>query len=369
MNIQARNLSLDVFRGLTICFMIIVNTAGSWSCVYWPLDHAKWHGFTPTDLVFPSFLFAVGSSIFFSKKSWEHMNASDVYWKIIKRGAIIFLIGYLMYWFPFVKHSDAGLVFKPFHNTRVMGVLQRIGLCYIIGSFILLKFSFRSILAIGIGLLLLYWGLLAWGGDFEMTTNLGHKIDLALFGDSHLYHGEGVAFDPEGLLSTMPSIVNVLGGYLVTSFMINGGITKDKLMKLALVGFGILILSWVWNMVFPINKKIWTSSFVLHTVGWDMIILSILSYLVDILNVRKGVSFFYVAGRNPLFLYLLHELIAILLLFFRTSEGKSYYSAIFETVYKPLGCHLGSFLFSLTFMLVCWTAGWYLNKRGWYFKV
>lgn len=370
MTIQSRNLSLDVFRGLTICFMIIVNTAGNWQCVYWPLDHAKWHGFTPTDLVFPSFLFAVGSSIYFSKKSWEHMASNDVWMKILKRGAIIFLIGYIMYWFPFVKHSDAGLIAKPFSATRVMGVLQRIGICYAIGSILIWKFSWKTLIGIGVGLLVLYWVLMAIGGDYEMTTNLGHKLDVLIFGENHLHHGEGVAFEPEGLLSTMTSIVNVICGYLVTHFLINdGGVNKDKLMKLAVTGFAFLIISWVWNSGFPINKKIWTSSFVMHTVGWDMIILSILSYLVDILQFNKGLSFFYIAGRNPLFLYLLHELIAILLGFFRTPSGKSYYTSIYETVFSPLGCHFGSFMFSFCFMLICWTAGWYLNKKGWYFKV
>ncbi len=370
MDVQSRNLSLDVFRGLTICFMIIVNTAGNGDCVYWPLEHAAWHGFTPTDLVFPSFLFAVGSSIFFSKRSWDKMDSSDVILKILKRAAIIFLLGYLMYWFPFVRHTDGGLAFKPFHNTRVMGVLQRIALCYAVGGILIYKFSFKQLIGIGISLLLLYWALMAWGGDYEMLTNLGQKIDLTLFGESHLYHGEGVAFDPEGLLSTIPSIVNVIGGFIVTCYlMYDKGIDKNKLMRLALMGFGLLILSWVWNIWFPINKKLWTSSFVLQTVGWDMLILSFLSYLVEILGIKRGTSFFYIAGRNPLFLYLLSELLAILLYFFRTPGGKSFYSSIYENVFSYAGCYLGSFLFALSFMLVCWTAGWFLNKKGWYIKV
>ncbi len=364
MTIQTRNLSLDIFRGLTICFMIIVNTAGA-DCSYAPLEHAPWHGFTPTDLVFPSFLFAVGNSIFFSKMHWN----INPYGKILKRTAIIFLIGYFMYWFPFLKHTDAGLVFKPFHNTRFMGVLQRIALCYGIGSILIYNFNKKALWIIGACLLLAYWAMMAMGGDYSMLGNLAHKIDFAILGDSHMYHGEGVAFEPEGFLSTIPSIVNVIAGYLTASYMIeNNGVNKDKLMKLAIAGFILLALSWLWNIVFPINKKIWTSSFVLQTVGWDLIILSIVSYISDVSGQAKLLEFFRIAGRNPLFLYLLSEVLVIMLGFIRIG-GKSLFSIIYSNTFAALPCKLGSFLFAFTYMLVCWSAGWWLNKKGWVFKV
>ncbi len=369
MNIQSRNISLDVFRGLTVCFMIVVNTPGNGSCVFGPLNHAAWHGFTPTDLVFPSFLFAVGNAIYFSKKSWEHLASSLVYQKILKRTAIIFLLGFLMYWFPFVHHTDTGLQFNAFQNTRIFGVLQRIALGYGIGAIIILNFSWKQIVIISCGMLLLYWGLMSWGGDYTMVGHLGQKIDLAILGESHMYHGEGVAFEPEGILSTLPSIVNVLVGYLVACWLMTKGVTKDILMKLSLVGFALILLSWGWNEFFPINKKLWTSSFVLQTVGWDMIILSIIAYLIDILGFTKGVKFFQIAGRNPLFIYLLSEVLAILLWFLQTTDGRSWYSMIYQTVFSPMGCYTGSFLFSISFMLVCWTAGWWLDKKGVYIKV
>jgi predicted acyltransferase len=368
MDVNTRNIALDVFRGLTICFMIIVNTAGNWSCVYWPLDHAKWHGFTPTDLVFPSFLFAVGSSIFFTRKKWLTLATSEVFGKILKRTVVIFLIGLVLFWFPFVRPDDSGYVFKSIENLRIMGVLQRIALCYGIAAWIIYRFEYKAIITWSVCLLLAYWVMMVWGGDFTMLGNLAHKLDLKLIGEAHMYHGEGVAFEPEGLLSTIPAVVNVLAGYLVTCFLMEMGITKNNLMYLALAGLGLLILSWILDIWFPINKKLWTSSFVLHTVAWDMILLAIISYLIDILQFRWGAAFFYSAGRNPLFLYILSELGVILMLFFR-KEGESLYTYFYETVFRPFGCHLGSFLFAFTWMFICWSVGWLLDRKGWYLRV
>lgn len=366
---QVRNISLDVFRGLTICFMIIVNTAGNDECVYAPLRHAKWHGFTPTDLVFPSFLFAVGNAIFFGMKSWQTMASSQVYQRILKRTAIIFLIGFLMYWFPFVHHTPDGLAFNSFGHTRVFGVLQRIALCYGIGAILIYKFNIRTIWVIGIGLLLLYWLLLSMGGDYSMLANLGQKIDLAVIGENHMYHGERVAFEPEGILSTLPSIVNVLAGYLTAQYLLsNEGVSKNKVMRLAIIGLGLILISWGWNEVFPINKKIWTSSFVLQTVGWDLIILSFFTYLIDILNFKTGMWFFQSAGKNPLFIYLLSEVLITMLNFFRTGDGKSLTESIYQGLFSNANCFVGSFLFAFFYMLFCWSMGWWLNKKGVYLR-
>lgn len=369
MNIQSRNISLDVFRGLTICFMIIVNTPGNGECVYAPLRHAHWHGFTPTDLVFPSFVFAVGNAIFFGMKSFQTMASSDVYKRILKRTAIIFLCGFLLYWFPFVQHTEQGWGLSPFSHTRILGVLQRIALAYGIGALLIYKLNIKAIWAVAVAFLLLYWLLLATGGDYTMLGHLGQKIDMAILGEHHMYHGEGLAFEPEGILSTLPSIVNVLAGYLTAHYLMsNGGIDKNKLMRLAIAGFGLLLISWGWNVWFPINKKLWTSSFVLHTVGWDLIILSIISYLVDILKFTTGTRFFQTAGRNPLFIYLLSELLITLLSIFHTGSGVSWAGAIYQNIFAHAGCYLGSFLFAIAYMLLCWSAGWWLNKKGVYIR-
>src|SRR4051812_14643243 len=203
-----RFLSLDVFRGMTICFMIIVNTPGSGATPFAPLQHAAWFGFTPTDLVFPSFLFAVGNAMSFAMKKFAGQSNSLVVWKIIKRTALIFLFGYLMSWFPFFLHDNAGwhFVLSPISHTRILGVLQRIALCYMFAS-LMVHFikSIKVIVIISVLLLFGYWFLLLIFGDhaqpYGMLTNAGTYLDKFLLGDDHLYHGEGVAFDPEGVLS------------------------------------------------------------------------------------------------------------------------------------------------------------------------
>jgi len=223
MTATKRFLALDVFRGMTICLMIIVNTPGN-DMSFAPLHHAKWHGFTPTDLVFPSFLFAVGNAMSFVMPKWAGMSQSLILTKIFKRTSLIFLLGFLMYWFPFVRFDDNHhLVLSPLSDTRILGVLQRIALCYGIGSLMIYFLKPRLALITGIVFLFLYWGLSVWFGEasdpFSITGNAGLKLDLWLFGESHLYHGEGFAFDPEGLLSTLPAIGNVLAGFTVGSYI------------------------------------------------------------------------------------------------------------------------------------------------------
>lgn len=348
--------------------MIIVNTPGSGQFSYSPLQHAAWHGFTPTDLVFPSFLFAVGSALYFSRLSWTHFEASQVYKRILKRTLIIFLLGFLMYWFPFVRHTEEGWQMAPLSHTRILGVLQRIALCYGVAALLIYWLDWKKILGIAIAVLLLYWGLMAWGGDYSMLGNLGQKIDLKILGENHLYHGEGVAFDPEGILSTLPSLANVLFGFLITYYLEKVGRLPAQLVRLLIAGVVLVSLSWIWNEWFPINKKLWTSSFVLTTVGWDMIILSVLIYCIDQLKWQRWTGFFLVPGRNPLAVYLFSEILAILLYFFQTPGGKSFYSTIYTGLFQPLGNYFGSFMFAIVFMLICWSFGYFLDKKGIYLK-
>src|SRR5687767_1819964 len=200
--------ALDVFRGMTVCFMIIVNTPGNYDTTYPPLLHAKWHGFTPTDLVFPSFLFAVGNAMSFVMPKWETASTASVLAKIFKRTLLIFLLGYLMYWFPFVRLNEATgeYGFMPFEKTRVFGVLQRIALAYCFASLMIYFLKFRATAIITAAILLLYWPVLYFFGDagdpLSIHGNAVLKLDLLLIGPDHLYHGGGVPFDPEGLLST-----------------------------------------------------------------------------------------------------------------------------------------------------------------------
>ncbi len=362
--------ALDVFRGLTICLMIVVNTAGDKNFTFSPLLHAKWHGFTPTDLVFPSFLFAVGNAFAFVKTRWGDKSLFEVFGKILKRTLIIFILGYLMYWIPFMSWTDTGdLAFVPFSETRVLGVLQRIALCYFIGA-IMIYFLTNRQLFIGSGIILLgYWLLLYVFGDYTLEGNFVRIIDQFVLGDSHLYEGNGIPFDPEGLLSTLPAICNVIAGYLVGKYVIEGGVDFKKLSKMLMAGIGLLILAYVWNLSFPINKKLWTSSFVVLTVGMDILLLSVLIYWIDMVKKPLNFNFFEIFGKNPLFIYLLSEYLAIGVLFVRVNGEQSLYRYIYEKGFSWIGPYYGSFVFALVFMLLCWSVGWWMNKKKIYIKV
>ena len=365
---------LDVFRGMTICFMIIVNSPGNGATTFAPLLHAKWNGFTPTDLVFPSFLFAVGNAMSFVMPRWNSLTQSQAVWKILKRVFIIFLLGYLMYWFPFMKRDVAGNIISfPFETTRVFGVLQRIALCYGMAAFMIYFLKPKTAVILSVVFLLGYWLLLYLFGNaadpLSMQGNAGFYLDKWLLGENHLYHGEGVAFDPEGLLSTFPAVGNVVAGYVAGKFIQRKGNSYEGLTVLLLYGAGLLFLAWCWNFYFPANKKLWTSSFVLLTVGLDCIILGALIYFINFKNKTKGAWFFEVFGRNPLFIYLLSELGVTLLSFFRAGEKMSWHQWLYKNIFRHAGDYTGSFLFAVSIMLLCWLVGWVLDKRKIYIRV
>ncbi|MFT7034702.1 MAG: putative acyltransferase [Cyclobacteriaceae bacterium] len=362
--------ALDVFRGLTICLMIIVNTSGDWSFTFGPLLHANWHGFTPTDLVFPSFLFAVGNAFSFVKTGWGDKTFSDVFLKITKRTFIIFLLGYTMYWFPFLSWTESGdLAFSPFSQTRFLGVLQRIALCYFLGA-VMIYFLTKRQLLIGSGIILVgYWVSLYLFGDYTREGNFAAIFDRFFIADSHLHVKKGNPYDPEGLLSTFPAIVNVIGGYLVGKYIIKSGVDFEKLSKLLLVGVGLLVLGYIWDLGFPVNKKLWTSSFVVLTIGLDIILLSVLIYTIDLVKKPINYSFFEVFGKNSLFIYLLSEYLAIGMYFIRVDGGQSLYRYVYLKGFDWLGPYFGAFAFAFVFMLLCWAAGWWLDKKKIYIKV
>lgn len=368
-----RFLSLDVFRGMTICFMIIVNNPGT-DQSFWPLNHAAWHGFTPTDLVFPSFLFAVGNAMSFAMKKYQQIGNAAVLTKIFKRTILIFLIGYLMYWFPFFNIHNGHFELRPISHTRIMGVLQRIALCYCFASLMVYYLSKRTVYILSAIFLIGYWILLLVFGDHSdplgMLTNAGTYLDKALFGDAHLYHGEGVAFDPEGLLSTIPAIVNVIIGYYAGKFIQEKGKTYDTIAKLLLMGCLFIFIAVCWDSVFPINKKLWTSSFVFITTGLDMVIISFLIYAVEIVKWNKGnwTNFFTVVGKNPLFIYITSEVLLIILSWIVIAgKGIPEWGSSFYQVIAP--GKIGSLLFAISFMLLCWLIGYFLDRKKIYIRV
>ena len=370
---KQRFLALDVFRGMTICFMIIVNTSGS-RFTYSPLEHASWNGFTPTDLVFPSFLFAVGNAMSFVTKKWDTLSQAEVLGKIFKRTLIIFLCGFLLYWFPFITLDKANhVIFAPISHTRILGVLQRIALAYCIASLLIYYFKPGTVISISISILLLYWAFMLIGGDspdpLSMTGNLGYKIDMWLMGPNHMYHGEGVAFDPEGWLSTLPSVVNVTFGYIVGKYIQEKGKSFEGLAKLLLAGFTLIVIGYFWDLSFPINKKLWTSSFVVYTVGLDCVILAAIIYVVDFLGRTGWTQFFTVFGKNPLFIYLLSEIGVTILYIIQVGPSVSLYNWLYQHVYRNAGLYLGSLLFAISWMLFCWLIGFFLDKKKIYVRV
>jgi len=363
-----RYLSLDVLRGITVTLMIIVNTTGNYKTTFAPLLHANWHGFTPTDWVFPTFMFVVGNAMSFSLvKYGAHGNAA-FFKKIFKRSAIIFLLGYLMYWFPFVHEEGGQIVFNSISHTRIFGVLQRIALGYLFASLILHFWKERGAIIFSAVALLAYWLLMYWFGDYTLEGNAALKLDLVLLGDKHLYHGEGIAFDPEGILSTLPAIVNVIAGYLTGRFIQQKGNTYETIAQLMIAGSLLLFVALTWNMVFPINKKIWTSSFVLYTVGLDLLVLSILIFIIDIKNEKSWTYFFEVFGKNTLFIYLVSEVVIILFYIIRIGD-QSLYTWLYQHVFRLAGDYVGALLFAVSWMLTCWSVGYFMDKKKIYIKV
>lgn len=368
MEMTNRNLSLDVLRGLTVTLMIVVNTPGNHATTFAPLLHAKWHGFTPTDWVFPTFMFVVGNALAFNLAKYEALGEQAFLKKIIKRAAIIFLLGFLMYWFPFVHVQDGHVVFNPLSETRIFGVLQRIALGYLFASLILHYWKEKGAIIFSGVALLGYWLLLFAFGDYSLTGNAVLKLDLSLFGEKHLYHGEGIAFDPEGLLSTLPAIVNVIVGYFAGRLIQQKGNSYETISKLMVPGALLIFAALSWNMVFPINKKIWTSSFVLYTVGIDLLILAILIFVLEIKNKKRWTYFFEVFGKNTLFLYLLSEIGIVFFWVFQAGDV-TLYQWLYENVFRLSGAYVGSLLFALSWMMFCWLVGFWMDKKRIYIKV
>lgn len=303
--------SLDVMRGLTVALMILVNNGGEHNYSF--LEHSKWNGLTPCDLVFPFFLFMVGMSTFISLKKTEFKPSAHVYRKIAKRTILLFLIGLGINWFDMICNGDA----LDFAHLRIWAVLQRIAICYGVVALLAITLSHRYFIHTIIGLLVVYMGILVFGNGYayDASTNILAQVDRSIFGINHLYQRSPV--DPEGLLSTIPSIAHTMIGFLCCKYISVAGQTVDskiKVLKVAglvmvALGFGLSLIG------FGINKRIWSPSYVFVTCGFASWILGILLQFIDnkpsskdnILT--KGLLAF---GMNPLFLYVMSEALAVL---------------------------------------------------------
>ncbi|ESQ85039.1 hypothetical protein AEAC466_04855 [Asticcacaulis sp. AC466] len=367
----ARYKSLDVFRGLTVCVMIVVNTAGAGAEPFATLQHAKWFGFTLADAVFPAFLFAVGNAMSFAMK--PGVSHKDYLLKVLKRTAIIFLLGYLMYWFPFVHQTaDGSWAPNPIGDTRIMGVLQRIALCFGVAAIACRYLSVKYLIALCVGLLAGYWAILiAFGVPGQQLTpmgNAGALLDQAVLGIQHMYK-KGHGYDPEGLLSTLPAIVNVIAGFLTGRYIARSD-SKPVLMRHLLIGGAILMVAGLlWSLDFPLAKRLWTSSFVLLTIGIDLVILAGLITYIEIAGQTRGTRFLEVFGRNPLAIYLFSELFVTVLQLIKVN-GEGLYDWVGIHVFQQvIPGAIGSLACAIAYMLVCWLVGYGLDRKNIIIKI
>lgn len=396
--------SLDVFRGIAIASMILVNNPGSWKQVYPALEHAEWHGCTPTDLVFPFFLFIVGCAMSFSLSKYTQtttkteteaskitdvqeqtktektpLTSSNIYWRIARRAAILFILGLLLNTSSIAL--DVLLNSAPIENfgkIRIMGVLQRISLAYFLGAIAILNLSPRHQKLLAIALLFGYWSLLTLvpvGGGYsagELTPEgyLGGYVDRLILGSQHLY--KGGPFDPEGLLSTLPAVVTVLIGYFTGEWLRVQQIKTRTSINLAICGLCCLVIGHLWGFYFPINKQLWTSSYVVFTAGWALLLLAVCYETIEVRGWKWGRPF-EIMGLNAIFLFVASGIVARILLKTHIGSGESApstYTWIYENWFLPWAGPLnGSLAFAVTAVLFWGLILYGMYRRGWVIKI
>jgi predicted acyltransferase len=361
---QNRIVSLDVFRGLTIAGMVLVNNPGTWSNIYWPLEHAQWHGWTPTDLVFPFFLFIAGVAIplAFGKRLERGGSRRDLHLKVIKRTLIIFALGVFLNGFPFFNLAE----------LRIPGVLQRIAICYFFSSIVFLNTKLRTQIFITIALLLLYWALMKLvpapgfvAGDLTKEGSLASYVDRVVFG-KHVW-AQAKVYDPEGLLSTIPAIATALMGVLTGQWLRSEKSHYEKVAAMFVAGAICIAVGWAWNPFFPINKALWTSSYVLFTGGLALQFLALFYWIIDIKGYRRWAKPFEVFGLNAIALYVGSWLMAELLGLIKIPSGGSsipLQSWIFENLFASWASPTNASLaFAIAFVLVWLGIMWVLYRR------
>lgn len=387
-----RLLSLDVLRGITIAGMIMVNNPGSWSKIYTPLGHASWDGLTPTDLIFPFFMFIMGVSMFMSLQKSNFKFSSDFFKKLLKRSVIIFAIGLAIGWFSILCYGtfDIGkselTIFERFKNSvfpydriRILGVMQRLSLSYFFSSLIVVLVNHKYLWRVVIGILTAYTLILFAGNGLVLSPdNIIAVVDKALFGEAHMYKeflpdGSRIAFDPEGLLSTIPCISHVLIGFLMGKVLVNTKDLNEKVQQLLLYGTIMVFVALLLSYGVPINKKVWSSTFVLSTCGFASQFLAILIWIIDINKKSGWTGFFNSFGVNPLFMYVLGGFLSILFgsIRFRTEDGIiSIKGFIYSNLQNLVGDdYMASLLFSLFFIALNAVFGYILYRKRIYIKI
>lgn len=366
-----RLVSLDVFRGITIAGMVLVNNPGTWENIYWPLEHAQWHGWTPTDLVFPFFLFIVGVAITlaFGSRVESGRSTRDLYLKVIKRTLIIFAIGLFLNAFPYFGLSE----------LRIPGVLQRIAVCYFFASIIFLNTKIRTQVVITITLLVFYWFLVKLipapgfaAGDLTKEGSLPSFIDRVVFG-KHVW-AQAKVYDPEGFLSTIPALATTLIGVLTGHWLRTKKTPYEKVSGLFVGGAICVAAGWAWNSFFPINKALWTSSYVVFTGGLALQFLALCYWTIDIKAYRKWAKPFEVLGVNAIALYvgagIMAELLGVIKVTGADGTKVPLGFWIYDQVFTPWASPKNASLaFAIAFVLVWLGLMWILYKRKIFIKV
>ena len=357
---------------MTIAGMVLVNNPGTWSAIYSPLKHAEWHGATPTDYIFPFFLFIVGVAIPLALgRRIEQGVAKDAYLKIFRRAAIIFLLGLFLAAFPFFDLA----------NLRIPGVLQRIGVCYLIASLIFLHADWKKLSIIAAVLLFVYWALMTLipVPGCEVTTindkacNLAAYLDRLILGENHIWK-QAKVFDPEGILSTIPAVVTTISGILTGIWLKSNRSDLEKVGGIFFGGVCLVALGWYWNLFFPWNKSLWTSSYVLYTSGLALCFLGFCYWLIDIKGYKKWSKPFVIFGVNALALFVFSGLLTKTLSLIKVPapDGKtvSLYNWIYQNAFlrfaEPINASL---MFAVSYILLWLFLMWLLYRKRIFIKV
>lgn len=365
-----RLVSLDVFRGITIAGMVLVNNPGTWGSIYWPLEHAEWHGWTPTDLIFPFFLFIVGVAIplAFGRRSEGGSSKRDLYLKVIKRTVIIFALGMFLAGFPYFQLS----------TIRIPGVLQRIAVCYLFASIIFLTTKVRTQAVITILLLLIYWLLMtrlhAPGfatGDLSKEGSVASFVDRVIFGP-HIWK-QGKVYDPEGLLSTIPAVATTLFGVLTGQWLRTSKSQYEKVTGLFVGAACCVVIGWCWHPFFPINKSLWTSSYVFFTGGLALEFLAVCYWLIDIKKYQRWAKPFVVFGVNAILLFVGTGVMARLMGLIKLPWGNTKISLqgwIFQKLFLSWASPINASLaYAIVFILLWLGLMWILYSRKIFIKI
>lgn len=357
--------SVDLLRGITIAAMILVNTPGDWSTVYAPFLHADWHGLTATDLIFPFFLFIVGISIYFAYKNKS--NTTDTYKKIAIRSLKLIGLGLFLNLFTPIPPF-----FETLETVRIPGVLQRIGIVFFVTAWLYLNCNWKTLLGITVTILVGYWLFLGFvplpdgtAPTFDRAVNnWSNYIDVTVLG-KHMWQPD---YDPEGLISTIPSIATSILGVLTGKLL---DMKSDKkTLKLLGVGMFLIVIGCLWHLVFPINKALWSSSFVLVTAGIGTFILGVIYFIVDVKEFHFGAIFKY-AGMNAITVYFLSSLISKIFYLIPIGQDSNVHSWLYNTFFAHdfIAANLSSLLYAMVVVLCYLSLGYYLYKKKIFIKV